>query len=163
MLKILLAMVALVSLSIVGSLTAIAEDKQATMDAIYVPVGRLALAPPVGVIPKRSAVTFPHSRHFDYTCKTCHHKWDGQSAVQSCTTSDCHDQQTAPPMERGVRYLAHIDDSISYFKLAYHRQCIGCHKEIKARNEKLAQSVFMLNIPPQKTGPIGCIDCHPRE
>ena len=163
MLKLILAMVALASVGIAGSLTAIAENKQATMDAIYVPVGRLALAPPVGFISKRSAVAFPHSRHFEYTCRICHHNWDGQSGVQSCTASECHDQLSAPPMKKGARYLDYIDDSIGYFKFAFHRQCIGCHKEIKARNAKLARSVFMLNTPPQKTGPTGCIDCHPRE
>ena len=163
MLKLLLALVAFASVSIAGSLPAIAENKEAAMDAIYVPVGRLALAPPVGVMAKRSAVPFPHSRHFEYTCRTCHHKWDGQSGVQSCTTSDCHDQLSAPPMERGVQYLDYIDDSIGYFKFAFHRQCIGCHKEIKESNAKLARSIFMLNTPLQKTGPTGCIDCHPKE
>ena len=162
MLKLLLTMVALASVGIAGGQPAIPEDKAATMDAIYVPVSRLALAPPVGVISKRSAVTFPHSRHFEYTCRTCHHKWDGQSAVQSCTTSDCHDQLSAPPMDRGVRNMDYIADSISYFKRAFHRQCIGCHREIKAHNAKLARSVSTLKTPLQKTGPTGCIDCHPR-
>jgi hypothetical protein len=163
MLKFVLALLALASVVVAGSLNAIAEEKEATMDAISIPVGRLALGPPVGVMSKRSAVAFPHSRHFDYTCKTCHHKWDGQSEVQSCSASQCHDQLTAPPMESGMRYDDYIDDSIGYFKFAFHRQCIGCHKEIEAHNAKLARSVFMLNTPPRKNGPTGCVGCHPRQ
>lgn len=163
MLKFALALVASASVVVAGSLMAIAEEREATMDAIYVPVGRLALASPVGVKSKRSAVAFPHSQHFDYTCKTCHHKWDGQSEVKRCSASECHDQLTAPPMAKGARYLDYIDDSIGYYKFAFHRQCIGCHKEIEARNAKLSRSVFMLNTPPQKNGPTGCVGCHPRE
>jgi hypothetical protein len=148
---------------IAGSLMAVAEEKEATIDAIYVPVGRLALAPPVGVISKRSAVAFPHSRHFEYTCRTCHHKWDGKSQLQSCTASECHDKLSAPPPKKGIKYMDYVDESISYFKFAFHRQCIGCHKEIETRNEKLSRSLFVLNTSQQKTGPIGCVSCHPKE
>jgi hypothetical protein len=151
------------TLVMAGSLTAMAAEKEATMDAIYVPVGRLALAPPVGFVSKRSAVAFPHSRHFEYACRTCHHKWDGKSEVQSCTAAECHDQLSAPPPPKGRRYGDYIDDSIGYFKFAFHRQCIGCHKEIKRRNAKLTQSLLALNTSLHKTGPTGCVRCHPKE
>lgn len=143
------------------SLTAVAEKKEATMDAIYVPVGKLALAPPVGVISKRSAVVFPHSLHFSYTCRTCHHKWDGNLQVQSCTVSECHDQ-LVPPV-KNEKLLDYGTDSIRYYKYAFHKQCLGCHKEIKTRNSKLARSGKTLKEPLQKTGPTGCVGCHPRE
>jgi hypothetical protein len=108
-------------------------------------------------------VAFPHSLHFEYTCRTCHHKWDGQSVVQSCSASDCHDLLSAPPLPKGARYADYISDSIGYFKFAFHRKCIGCHKEIASHNAELARSLFRLNTPPQKTGPTGCKHCHPRD
>ena len=162
MLKYLLALIASAIVVIAGSLTATAGEKEAAMDAIYVPVGRLALAPPVGVVSKRAAVAFPHSRHFEYTCRTCHHKWDGQSNVKRCSAADCHDQLSAPPPVKGARYFDYISDSIGYFKFAFHRQCINCHKEIEVRNAESARSVFKLSTPPRKTGPTGCVQCHPR-
>ena len=160
MLKLIAALVALMAMFIAGNLTASAEKKEATMDAISVPVGRLALGPPVGVSAKRSAVPFPHSRHFDYTCKTCHHTWDGESPVQSCTVSECHDQLSAP--KKAGRVSKEEAGSIRYFKFAFHRQCVSCHREISARNVRLKRSRRALNEPLEKTGPTGCIGCHPR-
>ena len=159
--RLLLGIVVLSAVFISASLTAVAEKNTATMDAIYVPVGELALAPPVGVISQRSAVAFPHSRHFGYTCRTCHHKWDGESQVQGCTVSECHDQQSAPVKSK--KFLDYGPDSIRYFKYAFHKQCIGCHREIQIRNAKLVKSRRTLKEPLQKNGPTGCVGCHPRK
>jgi hypothetical protein len=159
--KSMMAFVALFTVLTAGGLIAVAENREATMDAIYVPVGRLVLAPPVGVTPKRSAVAFPHSRHFGYTCKTCHHKWNGNSAVQSCTASRCHDQLSASVNTN--KMLRYRPESIGYYKYAFHKKCIGCHKEIKAHNAKLERSRATLREPLQATGPTGCVECHPRE
>ena len=156
-----MALVALFTVLTAGGLRAVAENKETTMDAIYVPVGRLVLAPPVGVIPKRSAVAFPHSRHFGYTCQTCHHKWSGHSPVQSCTASKCHDQLSASVKTN--RMLQYRPESMGYYKYAFHKQCIGCHREIKAQNVRSARSGKTLREPLQATGPTGCVDCHPRE
>ena len=161
MLRLIIVIGAFFTIFSIGYLAAVAEENEATMDAIYVPVGRLALGPPVGVESKRSAVAFPHSRHFGYTCKTCHHKWDGNSQVQSCTASKCHDQLTAP--DRKERMLDYSSDSIRYFKYAFHKQCIGCHKEIKTNNVRLARSGRTLREPLPATGPTGCVNCHPRQ
>ncbi|MEJ2097535.1 MAG: cytochrome c3 family protein, partial [Deltaproteobacteria bacterium] len=60
-------------------------------DTLCIPMGTLLIEPPDGVEAKRSPVDFPHSIHFDYTCKTCHHTWDGENPILSCTTSGCHD------------------------------------------------------------------------
>lgn len=140
---------------------AYAEKPEGTMDAIYVPVGRLVIAPPVGVDPKRSAVPFPHSRHFDYSCKTCHHRWDGHSPVRGCSASKCHDQTSFSVTSR--KAAADHPEAIRYFKYAFHQQCIGCHREIKTRNQKLARSIKRIEEPLQATGPTGCLGCHPRE
>ena len=161
MLKSIMTLIALFTIFIAGDLAAVGEETEVTMDAIFVPVGRLALAPPVGVTPKRSAVAFPHSRHFGYTCKTCHHKWDGNSQVQSCTASKCHDQ-----LSLAVKYKKAMDnraEAIRYYKYAFHQQCISCHREIKIHNEKLERSRRKLKEPLQWPGPTGCVGCHPRQ
>ena len=144
-----------------GGLAAVTDKSEVTMDAIFVPVGRLALAPPVGVTPKRSAVAFPHSQHFSYTCKTCHHKWDGNSRVQSCTASKCHDQLSLPVKSKKAR--ADRLEAIRYYKYAFHQQCIGCHRDIKIHNEKLERSRKKIKKPMQWPGPTSCVGCHPRE
>ena len=159
--KSIMALVALFTIFSAIIPTAVAEEKEATMDAIYVPVGRLALAPPVGVTSERSAVAFPHSRHFGYTCSTCHHEWDGHSQVKSCTASQCHDQLSAVVKVR--KMLDYSAESIGYYKYAFHKKCIGCHRDIKTRNARLVRSGKTLREPLPPTGPTGCVDCHPRE
>ena len=158
-----IALIALAAMVFAGSPITLAEQNAPTMDAIYLPVGRLALAAPVGFRSQRSAVAFPHSRHFEYACRTCHHQWDGQSAVRSCSAANCHDQLSAPPRKKIRRDQAGDTDAVRYFKFAFHRQCIGCHKAIKVHNDKLTQSVFSLSTPLAANGPTGCVGCHPRE
>jgi hypothetical protein len=160
MLKSVMTVAVLLIIFIAGGPTAFCEETEVTMDAIFVPVGRLALGPPVGVASKRTAVAFPHSRHFGYTCKTCHHKWDGNSQVQSCTASKCHDQ-----LSFSVRYKRELDyrtEPIRYYKNAFHQQCISCHREIKIHNEKLERSKKKIKKPLQWPGPTSCVGCHPR-
>ena len=161
MLKLIVAVVALFTIIIAGGLAAGANETEVTMDAIYVPVGRLVLAPPVGVTPKRSAVAFPHSGHFDYTCKTCHHKWDGNSPVQGCSASKCHDQLSSTVKDK--KTLDYGPMAIRYYKYAFHQQCISCHRQIKVHNEKLERSRRKLEESLQRPGPTGCVGCHPRE
>jgi hypothetical protein len=161
MLKTTVAIVGLFTLLFAGDQAAFAETPKVTMDAIYVPVGRLVIAPPVGVAPKRSAVPFPHSLHFDYSCKTCHHQWDGYSPVQSCTASTCHDQTSFTV--KSEKATADRPEAIRYYKFAFHQQCIGCHREINIQNEKLARSMKKIEEPIQSTGPTGCGGCHPGE
>jgi len=161
MLKSILTVVALFTIFIAGGLAAFDDGTEVTMDAIFVPVGRLALAPPVGVTPKRSAVSFPHSLHFGYSCKTCHHKWDGNSQVQSCTASKCHDQLSLPV--KSEKAMENRPEEIRYYKYAFHQQCISCHREIKIRNEKLERSRKKITESLQRPGPTSCVGCHPRE
>jgi hypothetical protein len=161
MLKSIITVFGLFTIFISGGLAAFAEETEVTMDAIYVPVGRLALAPPVGVTPKRSAVAFPHSMHFGYTCRTCHHKWDGRSQVQSCTASKCHDQLSLP--ERSEKVPDFKLEKIRYYKHAFHHQCISCHREIKIHNTELEHSGSNIKEPLRRPGPTSCMGCHPRE
>ena len=161
MIKSIMIIVALFTIFIACGLVAFADETEVTMDAIFVPVGRLALAPPVGVTPTRSAVAFPHSQHFNYTCITCHHKWNGNSQVQSCTASKCHDQLSLPAKSK--KSMDSKLEEIRYYKYAFHQQCIGCHREIKLRNKKLEQSRKKIKEPLQWPGPTSCVGCHPRE
>jgi hypothetical protein len=161
MLKSILQIAGLFTVLFIGGLTSFADNPEVTMDAIFVPVGRLVIAPPVGVTPKRSAVAFPHSQHFGYTCKTCHHKWDGHTPVQGCTASKCHDLTSFSV--KSSKAMVDRPEAIRYYKYAYHQQCIGCHREIQTRNEKLARSLKRIDTPMQSTGPTGCSDCHPGE
>ena len=133
---------------------------QKTMDTIYLPVGTLTVAAPRGEATQRSPVVFPHSLHFDYSCKTCHHTWDGFTAVKSCTTSGCHDQVATP--ENKKKQTASFAPDIRYFREAYHQNCITCHKRIEVKRRKLEKSGRVLQKSLPKTGPTGCIGCHPR-
>lgn len=123
---------------------------------LCIPLGIFEIAAPDGVEAKRSPVEFPHGQHFDINCKTCHHQWDGTDEYLNCTTSGCHELTEAPQPPSS-------DESILYFKKAYHQQCIGCHKAIKAENLKIEQQVRFNDAETElkNTGPTGCVECHP--
>jgi len=134
------------------------QNQQKSGDSLCITIGKIELVPPEGVEPKKSPVEFPHSKHFTYTCRECHHKWDLSAEVKGCMTSGCHDLVRTPKKSEKV-------DAIRYFKKAYHQNCIGCHRQIKKQNlamEKKA-SIDGKNIKIQKTGPTGCLQCHPKE
>jgi hypothetical protein len=125
-----------------------------------VPLGEITISAPEGVDAGRSDVTFPHNVHFDYACNRCHHMWEYDTAVLSCTTANCHDATLSP-----LKAAAEGDEieSYQYYKTAYHTLCIGCHKEIKANNLKLERSMGRLPEQLPAAGPTGCVECHPRE
>lgn len=127
---------------------------------LSVPMGIIELRPPEGVSPVNSLVQFPHSRHFIYDCRRCHHKWEGDTQNLSCGTSNCHDLAGISKTE-GMKQKQ--DNQLRYFKNAYHDQCIGCHKSIKANNSELELSKKMLKSKLPKPGPTGCVECHPRQ
>lgn len=147
----------------VGISVVVAGEEEPTMDAIWVPVGRLVIAPPVGVTPKRQAVPFPHSAHFSYSCETCHHKWDGYNAPVSCTTAGCHDLKQPP--ENALKNGKYTAEGIRYYAHAYHAMCRNCHKAVHAENLDRA------GIRPMRAGdqdlapngPVSCTGCHPKE
>ena len=123
-------------------------------DELCIPLGNITLSPPEDVEAKRAPVEFPHAVHFDYSCKKCHHEWTGDTEDLSCMTSGCHDSSIS-------LLKTDKDEAYRYYKTAYHNQCIECHKEIKEANEKLELSKKQIagNLP--KTGPTGCVGCHP--
>ena len=125
-------------------------SKKGRKDIMLVPMGVITLKAPKALKPKRAAVEFPHAIHFETSCKQCHHKWEGPKKIKSCQTSGCHDLKKVSKKE-----------PIRYYKMAFHKQCIGCHKEIKKRNEETAKRV-QLSDKKEATGPTGCIKCHPK-
>ena len=129
-------------------------------DDLCIPLGMILLEPPEEVESKRAAVEFPHAIHFDYTCKSCHHTWDGESAVLSCMASGCHDLAQNPTKEERA---ADPELAIRYYKEAYHSACIGCHKDIKKQNLALEKSYRSATESIQSSGPSGCTECHPKE
>ncbi len=121
-------------------------------ETLVFPTGTMTLTAPEGAErdPKLSPVLFPHSLHFSYSCKDCHHEWDGVNPVQSCSTAGCHENLwaampgTLPLDARRVKSLTG----------AYHKVCRDCHRK-EAIDQKAAGSD---NIA---TGPIACDGCHP--
>lgn len=130
-------------------------------EEMCIPMGTIWLEPPDTIEDPRSAVEFPHSVHFSYTCVTCHHKWDNESAIKGCMTTGCHDLFEAPSKTKAAGTQKEL--AMRYFKNAYHEMCINCHKEILASNKKLEASYRTLDEPLPNSGPVSCIQCHPRD
>jgi len=147
-----------ISLETTGQDSEAGEEK---LEPMCVPMGVIVLQPEGMVERKRSPVEFHHSKHFIYECRACHHKWDGKTQITSCTTSGCHDLLESP--KKPTKYLAYTDTGIKYFKYAFHQNCVGCHKAIKAKRKEMEMSYQMLNAKLPNTGPTGCIECHPKE
>jgi hypothetical protein len=153
-----IALILSVSLQATGQNADAGEER---LEVMCVPMGVIVLQPEQTVEQKKSPVQFPHSKHFIYECKACHHKWDGTTQISNCTTSGCHDVFKAP--KKPTKYLDYTDTGIKYFKYAFHQKCIGCHKAIKAKRKRIEMSYRTLNEKLPKTGPTGCIECHPKE
>jgi hypothetical protein len=125
-----------------------------------VPMGMIVLKAPEEAQAKRSPVDFPHARHFDISCVSCHHTWGFTEPVVGCMTSGCHDLTEIPKKKAGQP--AAEDAAITYFKSAYHKLCITCHKDIKAKNLELQKSLKSPSPKLPKTGPTTCTGCHPK-
>jgi hypothetical protein len=130
-------------------------------EEMCVEMGIIPLSAPEGVESKRAEVEFPHSIHFGFDCRTCHHKWESTEVIQGCTTSGCHDVTVAPT--RAEKRTMKAEEAIKYYKTAYHNMCIGCHKEMKKINKELEMSHRKLDKELPRTGPTGCHQCHPKE
>ena len=136
------------------------EPKSAVED-MCIPMGVIELKPDSSVEQKKSSVEFNHAKHLTFECRKCHHKWEANTKITNCTTSDCHDLLKAP--KRPTKYLAYTEEGIRYYKYAYHQNCIGCHKEIKVQRKKLESVYLAANKELPKTGPTSCDECHPKE
>ena len=130
-------------------------------ETMSVPLGIISLGPPEETEAKRPSVPFPHSTHFAYTCNTCHHQWEMDTKIENCTTSGCHDGTESPIKAGGGK--VEEEALINYFKTAYHKMCISCHKKIKAENTRLEKSGRVLKSKLPNAGPTSCNGCHVKE
>lgn len=95
---------------------------------------------------RKGPVTFSHLAHaedYEVTCNECHHDyedgknvWKEGDSVNKC--SECHD-----PVDS--------DGNLKKLMLAYHRNCIGCHK-------KLVKEGTSEEAPYKK-----CYECHEKK
>jgi len=127
-------------------------------ETMCIPMDTFQLKPPESVEATRPLVEFNHPIHFAYACQTCHHQWDFEEPIQSCQAEGCHDGVVSPTKAEKGEDREEL--RITYYKNAYHKQCITCHKDIKRKNEKLERSgrVLKENLP--NSGPTGCKECH---
>jgi hypothetical protein len=146
----------MVAVGLIGGLQAFSNA--AAPEDMCVPMGRIVIKAPEGIEVKRSAVAFPHAQHFDIACVTCHHTWGRTEPIVGCMTSGCHDLLEPPKQKPGEPRAD--ESSIAYFKAAYHKLCINCHKEIKVKNLALQQALKTLDKPLPKSGPTSCSECH---
>jgi len=136
-----------------------------TQKEICAPLKTMLLKPPPTVEARRPPVEFSHSKHLLlYSCKTCHHDWDGGEQISSCTASGCHGPTKPTKIGKRMGRASWLDFSvveIKYFKNAFHRQCIVCHKQIKIRNMALMEKSKGGPKPElEPTGPNTCRKCH---
>lgn len=132
------------------------EAVENSTDFIEIPLGTLTLTAPEGAEAKRPSVEFPHGGHFDYSCQTCHHEWDGESPVQNCTVSGCHDQLEADEKTRNIN-----DERNSlYFLAAYHKACIECHRDLRNQRKDLEGAGITEESILPAYGPLACNECH---
>ena len=145
---------------IFGAAFSIAGESMKTNE-MCIPMGVITLSPPKSVDAKRSPVEFNHSHHFGIKCNDCHHKWKKDTPIEGCTTSGCHELTESPLKIGGSKFEGKPE--ILYYKKAFHQNCIRCHRDIKASNEKLELTKGTLPDQLPATGPTGCIECHPTD
>lgn len=102
-------------------------------------------------IPEEAVITVPggkmapvkflhakHSKEYQVDCKVCHHKEeDPTKGVEKCAA--CHG------LEGGTEKAPDAPKAM----LAYHKNCIECHKKVNAEQGKAA--------------PTKCNECHKKE
>ena len=79
-----MVLLSLLLIAVFGSTGKVAGENT-NEEVMCIPMGNILLEPPEAVKAKKSPVDFPHSRHFVYDCKICHHQWEGDTQIQNCT------------------------------------------------------------------------------
>lgn len=77
-------------------------------------------------------------------CVTCHHTWDGESAISTCDTEGCHNDTSRENKREPTSY-----DSAFHSRKAPN-SCVGCHSA-------------MLKADASFKGPKKCNDCHSKK
>lgn len=102
---------------------------------------------------QRTAVMFPHDLHVrDFDCLACHHDYEnGENILDEKTLEEgnvdlfcasCHDE------------AAGID-----LKEAYHRQCMGCHRQFRI-HRCCVVCEKVVSLAGSDPGPELCGECH---
>lgn len=105
--------------------------------------GDMVLKVPAGAKQTKAPVAFSHKGHAAVDCKTCHHTWDGSSAVKKCAAEGCHIDTSRKAKRKPTSFYS------AFHARKSEASCVGCHKALK--KEKKA------------TGPTRCSECHPRK
>lgn len=96
---------------------------------------------------KYSPIMFEHhDRHLavEGSCVSCHHKWDGASAITGCRVEGCHSD-----FSRANKKTPESYDSAFHFKKTT-RSCVGCHSA-------------QLKVNKEFKGPKKCNGCHTKK
>ena len=143
--KVLLSGVLAVMVVLAAAYTVMAQQQQVP-DVI-------TLKPPIWEKLTKSPVVFNHQKHakdYQIACTQCHHTykngknvWKEGDKVQPCW--ECHTEKTI----RGEKRLPEAEQKLN-LKLAFHNNCIDCHRLIKKQN-------------PKADAPTSCNGCHPRK
>jgi hypothetical protein len=103
----------------------------------------------------KKPVEFNHKKHqedYKIKCTECHHVYkDGKNVwkkgdeVKKC--QECHNEPTI----KGEKKLPKAQQKLN-LKLAFHDNCVGCHKELKKKDKAKYAKI-----------PTTCVKCHPKE
>lgn len=126
------------------------------LTSLSVPLGTITLEAPEGVYAKRPPVEFPHNLHFDFSCQTCHHDWDGTTGIENCTASGCHDQLEPDEKTRNIN----DPKNVQYYLAAYHKACIQCHRDLVKERKILEKTASFDSSMLPASGPVVCAQCH---
>jgi len=113
----------------------------------------IVIKSPLWPEPTKAPVTFSHQKHaedYKIACDDCHHVYEGGKNVwePGDPVQPCHECHTNAVIQ-GEKKLPEAEQKLN-LKLAYHDNCIGCHKKVKAENK-------------ETTAPVTCTGCHPKE
>lgn len=131
------------------------SEVEESSETLTIPLGSLTLEAPEGAEMTRGSVDFPHGTHFQFSCQSCHHEWDGESEVVGCSTEDCHDQLEADPSTRDIR----AEENVLYYLAAYHNACIPCHRDMQNQRKDM-EATGLTEEEMIATGPVACDECH---
>jgi hypothetical protein len=87
-----------------------------------------------------------HAAHLavEGSCATCHHMWDGKSAITGCRVEGCHADTSKENKREPTSY-----DSAFHARNAAN-SCVGCH-------------TATLKANPEAKSPKKCNDCHSKK
>jgi len=103
--------------------------------------------------PTKAPVELSHKKHseeYKIACAECHHKFDGGKNVwkQGDPVQKCEACHTEPTIQGEMKLPP--DQQKLNLKLAFHNNCVGCHKKLKTDK-------------PDSKVPVTCTGCHPQK